>query len=170
MICQHPLGLRLVIIFRIKKSSNTQESLDKLGKKGPVSGYKFFKNFVSKMASRVLYCPPKKCPNEECKANNTFTAYTDKDEPYLEQRLSNMYKASPNSLLKRGEKASFLNRKEHSKRKVYGTICEDCMSLVYTEADNKEKRKMKAKDKKNIDKKRSKVQTPVYQGPSLKLR
>jgi len=44
------------------------------------------------------------------------------------------------------------------------------MSLVYTEADNKEKRKMKAKDKKNIDKKRSKVQTPVYQGPSLKLR
>jgi len=43
------------------------------------------------------------------------------------------------------------------------------MSLVYTEADNKEKRKMKAKDKKNIDKKRSKVQTPVYQGPSPKL-
>jgi len=122
------------------------------------------------MASRVLYCPPKICPSEECKANNTFTAYTDKDEPYLEQRLSNMYKASPNSLLTRGKKASFLNRKQHSKRKVYGTICGDCMSLVYTEADNKEKRKMKAKDKKNIDKKRSKVQTPVYQGPSLKLR
>jgi len=81
-----------------------------------------------------------------------------------------MYKATQDSLLKRGKKASFLHRKNHNKRKVYGTICGDCMSLVYTEADNKEKRKMKAKDKKNIDKKRSKVQTPVYQGPSLKLR
>jgi len=122
------------------------------------------------MASKVLYCPPKICPSEECKANNTSIEYDKEHEACVVQRLSNMYKASLNPLLVRGERASFLHRKDHKKRKVYGTICGYCMSLVYTEAENKEKQKMKAKDRRNIDKKRSKVQTPVYQGPSLKLR
>jgi len=122
------------------------------------------------MASKVQYCPPQKCTSEQCREENTFVAYTASNQAYQEQRLSNMYKAAPNPSLVRGSRAIFLHSKDHNKRKVYGTICGDCKTLVYTEADNKEKRKKKARDKKHIDKKRSTVQTPIYQGPSLKLR